>query len=506
MNNKKLLVTSDLTKIRKKFNNENIVLCHGVFDVIHQGHIYHFKSAKNYGSKLVISVTADRFVNKGPNRPFNGEVDRIKFLSELEIVDYVIINQYQNAVPIIKDLKPNFYVKGPDYKIKKNDKTKGIYLEEEAIKLVNGLLKFTKDPVKSSTKIINEIFSNYDESQIENINNIKKSFSLEDIFKVLNSISHQKILLVGEPIIDKYIFTQPLGLGSKSPIVSSKILYENSYTGGVIAIAKNLDALKCNFKTLFPIPKVSKYSKLVTSQLKKKTIKFYLNNWSFPVKTRYVSEFQAQKIFETNSIDDNLWSSKIEYNNFIKKLKSELLKSDILIIADFGHSLFNDDLTNLINKNRKKFKAINVQTNSANQGFNFFSKYNNYDYLSIDERELRLALRDNKLELKKLIFNAIQKKLIRAPFSITLGKKGSLYVGKNNKFNYCPPYFKNVIDTTGAGDAYFVMSSVLTANNCPAILVPFISNLYAGLNTRHLANKDAISIVDLERVLKGLLL
>ena len=66
-----------------KKNNKKIVLCHGVFDVIHAGHISHFKSAKNFGDVLIISVTSDRFVNKGFNRPMFDLNNRKKILSEL---------------------------------------------------------------------------------------------------------------------------------------------------------------------------------------------------------------------------------------------------------------------------------------------------------------------------------------------------------------------------------------------------------------------------------------
>ena len=67
-----------LKKIKKK-----IVLCHGVFDVIHAGHISHFKSAKKFGDILIVSVTGDKFVNKGFNRPIFNLNDRKKILSEL---------------------------------------------------------------------------------------------------------------------------------------------------------------------------------------------------------------------------------------------------------------------------------------------------------------------------------------------------------------------------------------------------------------------------------------
>ena len=55
-----------LNQLRKK---KKIVLCHGVFDVLHYGHVAHLNTAKNFGDILVVSITDDVFVNKGPDRP-----------------------------------------------------------------------------------------------------------------------------------------------------------------------------------------------------------------------------------------------------------------------------------------------------------------------------------------------------------------------------------------------------------------------------------------------------
>ena len=89
-------------------------MCHGVFDLVHLGHLEYFKSSKKHGDVLIVSVTKGKFVNKGPHRPYNS--DRIKFLSSLEIVDYVVLNTAPTAVNILEKLKPNIYSKGPDYK------------------------------------------------------------------------------------------------------------------------------------------------------------------------------------------------------------------------------------------------------------------------------------------------------------------------------------------------------------------------------------------------------
>ena len=119
----KILSVENLKKILKKFKSKKkkIVLCHGVFDLLHVGHINHFQEAKNYGDILVVTITSDKFVNKGPNRPAFDEQNRLKAIAALNCVDYVALNKFPTAIPVIKELKPNVYCKGPDYKFHKNE-------------------------------------------------------------------------------------------------------------------------------------------------------------------------------------------------------------------------------------------------------------------------------------------------------------------------------------------------------------------------------------------------
>ena len=81
----KVIDISILNKLgnQLKKNNKKIILCHGVFDLVHLGHLEYFKSSKKHGDVLIVSVTKGKFVNKGPNRPYNNDKDRVKFLSSL---------------------------------------------------------------------------------------------------------------------------------------------------------------------------------------------------------------------------------------------------------------------------------------------------------------------------------------------------------------------------------------------------------------------------------------
>ena len=119
-----------------KRNHKRIIQCHGVFDLLHVGHIKHFEEAKSYGDVLIVSITPDRFVSKGPNRPAFNEKLRAEAIAALDVVDFVAINKWSTAIETIKLLKPDLYVKGPDYKDYRQDLTGNIQLEEDAVKSV----------------------------------------------------------------------------------------------------------------------------------------------------------------------------------------------------------------------------------------------------------------------------------------------------------------------------------------------------------------------------------
>ena len=85
---KKIISIENLKKVilKLKDKRKKIVLCHGVFDLLHIGHIKHFEEAKNLGDVLVVTLTPDRFVNKGPGRPAFGEIHRAEAIAALDVV------------------------------------------------------------------------------------------------------------------------------------------------------------------------------------------------------------------------------------------------------------------------------------------------------------------------------------------------------------------------------------------------------------------------------------
>ena len=153
---KKILSLENLQSLVKKYQShgKTIALCLGCFDLMHPGHMKHLEEAKTYADYLIVLVTADQFVDKGPGRPVFNEKLRAECIAALHCVDFVSINQWPTAVEVLKFFKPNIYVKGQEFE-NLEDKTGKIQKESLVAKELHIKLRFTHQLVFSSTHLIN---------------------------------------------------------------------------------------------------------------------------------------------------------------------------------------------------------------------------------------------------------------------------------------------------------------------------------------------------------------
>lgn len=140
-----------------------IVLCHGCFDILHFGHAIHFNEAKKNGDILIVSITKDKFINKGHNRPIFNEEERAYLLCQLSSIDFVTINNTASAEDIIKIVKPEFYVKGKEYSDNKGSYNNLFDIEKKMVELYGGKVIFSKGKTSSSTLAVKKL---YDKTQI----------------------------------------------------------------------------------------------------------------------------------------------------------------------------------------------------------------------------------------------------------------------------------------------------------------------------------------------------
>ena len=480
-----------LQKLRLANKNKIIGLCHGAFDILHHGHLLHLKEAKKNVDILVVSVTADAFIKKGPNQPFNNENLRTQFLIELKSVDYVYLDCNINALDIIKNLKPDLYIKGKDYK--KIDITGNLKKELRVLKKYKGKYLLSSTGLMSSTKILNNFYLKNSEvnKYIKKISNKKNITNL--IQKSLNHLSNLEVNVIGEPIIDKYIFCGILGVTSKDPAISAIIENEQTIDGGVISVAKIIGKFvkKVNLYTYGKKDILNNYLK---NEKNIRVINMSPKN-EIQVKSRYINSNRFEKLLQVTNIKKNFFSD-LEIKNAIKLIKN--IKNN-MVICDFGNNFFSSKILNLINKIKIK-KYINVQTNSLNQGYNLFTKFKNAEYLSLDDKEWKLGLREEDIKVHK-IKDIFGKKI---KFSITKGKNGSLYINEKNIYP-CPVFTDKAIDTTGCGDAYYAITSLFLMSKINPEIVPFIGNAYASMHSQIIGNSKIVNKINFLKYLNSIL-
>ena len=207
--------------MKKKIYKTGLV--HGVFDFIHIGHIEHFREAKKHCQKLIASVTADKFVNKGPNRPAFNIKERVNFLKSVIFIDEVLISNFETATKSINKIKPDVYFKGLDYD--KIDKKQNNNLNKEIKELhkFGGKFLITKTKLRSSSKILNENFNFIKSDTKKFLKSINKKELLDNLKKNLftKQKPNKKILLSGEQILDFYTNVSLQGKSQKSSVISA---------------------------------------------------------------------------------------------------------------------------------------------------------------------------------------------------------------------------------------------------------------------------------------------
>lgn len=509
-------LSSTLSKIREveqlagvlseaKAAGKTVVHCHGVFDLLHVGHIRHFEQAHKLGDILVVTTTPDRFVNKGPSRPVFGEELRAEVIAALDCVDYVAINRWPMAVETIQLLRPDFYVKGSDYRDANGDITGGIELEETAVNSVGGRLVFTDDIVFSASNLINHYLPVFPPEVRNYLDSFAGRYSSNDVLGYLDRARGLKVLVVGETIIDEYVYCETLGKSGKEPVLASRQLECEKFAGGIIPPANNVSAFCDEVGLVTFLGQGDSQEEFVREKLNQQINQMFLYmDGGAPtiVKRRFVEAYPFQKLFELYVMEDGD-NRPAESNELCDKLEKLLPNYDLVVVLDYGHGMLGPEAVDLL-CSRAPFLAINTQVNAGNRGFNTVSKYHRADFICVSENELRLETRSRRQELQQIV-SQVSQKLDCERVLITRGAGGSLSYGKREGFFDVPAFATEVVDRVGAGDAVFSVASLAAALDAPMELVGFIGNVVGAEAVATMGHRSSIERVPLYRHIETLL-
>jgi rfaE bifunctional protein kinase chain/domain len=467
--------------------DRKVIMCHGVFDIVHPGHIRHLMYAKGKAPILVASITADHFINKGTYRPHVPQDLRAVNLAAFEIVDYVVIDEFQTPINNLKIIQPDLFAKGYEYSpnVESFAKTKE---EIQVVREYGGEVIFTPgDIVYSSSNLIN---LSPPELKIEKLMMLmsRNSITFDDLNDALDKFKEFNVHVIGDTIIDSYTNCEMIGGQTKTPTMSVKFESKKDVLGGAGIVAEHLKAAGASAK-LTSVVGNDDLGKFTIAKIKESGIKSQIivdkNRPTTNKNAVIVGSYRLLKI-------DNLDNSSIS-DEILSKVVSSITetKSDAIIFSDFRHGIFNKRTINpLINSIPSGvFKVADSQI--ASRWGNILD-FKGFDLITPNEREARFALADQDSGIRPLA-SQLYDNCDAGLLILKLGERGILTCLNSNhesldSFIVMDSFAQHVVDPVGAGDALIAYSTLAMLSTSDPIIASIIGNIAAGCECEHDGN------------------
>ncbi len=480
---------------RLRRSGKTIVQCHGTFDLIHPGHIVHFQEAKALGDVLVITVTGEKFVNKGPGRPYFNDQLRSRWLAALECVDYVVVVPHAAAVEAIKSVRPHFYCKGREYADPMNDLTGNICDDVEAVQAGGGEMRYLGSILFSSTRLLNQHFDPYPADVKEFCRVVAGECTPAHFREIVEDFQKLRVLVIGDVIFDRYTTLEVQGLTSKNRILSGRYVADDMQAGGALAVYRHLREFT---------PHVTLAALAGTETWLEGTLDGFLARegdmivrspeFTTVVKQRFVEPKvegkELSKLFSVNFIDRRPPEEKLQ-RALLERVAGRIGDYDLVLVMDFGHGVMEDLVREYVQE-KAPYLAVNCQTNSNNHGYNLINRrYRRADVFTLDQTELNLAVGRRYIDYGKELTELT--KFFGSSYAwLTRGAHETL--GRNcvKELSACPPFERTVVDTLGAGDAFCAVACLAAASRVPLNVATFIGQLAGAQAVKIPGNSEPI--------------
>jgi len=488
---------------RLRDSGKVIVQCHGTFDLIHPGHIVHFEEAKALGDILVVTITAEKFVNKGPGRPYFNDQLRARWLAALECVDFVVVVPHPAAVEAIECVRPHYYCKGREYADPTTDLTGNIGDDILAVQRTGGEIRYLGSILFSSTRLLNKHFDPYPPEVKRFCQLVAQECPPARFREIVDGFNHLRVLVVGDIIFDRYSTVEVQGLTSKNRILSGRFVNEEMQAGGALAVYRHLREFT---------PHVKLVGLAGTEPWLESTLAGFIGpdgdeiirspEFTTVVKQRFVEPRvegkELAKLFSVNYLNKRAPGEALQ-RALVERLTGQIADYDLVLVMDFGHGVMEDLVREFVQE-KAPYLAVNCQTNSNNHGFNIINRrYRRADVFTLDQTELHLAVGRREIDFGQEL-TQLANHLGSSYAWLTRGAHETL--GRNcvKAISACPPLDQTVVDTVGAGDAFCAVASLAAASRVPLNVATFMGQLAGAQAVKIVGNSEPIRK---SRLLKG---
>ena len=456
--------------------DKKVIMCHGVFDVVHPGHMRHLIYAKSKGDILVASLTADRHIDKGVYRPHVPQEIRAANLAAFEVVDYVLIDKNAKPLENIATLQPDFFAKGFEYV--EGGMSPKTAEESEVLEAYGGEIVFTPgDVVYSSSKLIDMAPPELQTQKLLSLME-RDNVTFDDLRATLAAMSDKKVHVVGDTIVDSLTQCAMIGGQTKTPTMS--VLYQDKldYIGGAGIVAKHLKAAGANvtFSTVLGDDQLKDF---VLDGLKEFGVEVRPVIDEFrPTTNKNAIVVGGYRLLKVDTLDNSSISDGI-----VEMLTTALgeVETDAVVFSDFRHGMFNRrTIPALIEAIPEG--AFRVADSQVASRWGNITEFKGFDLITPNEREARFALADQDSGVRPLasrLYDAAHCKTL----ILKLGERGVLTCCSPDhtaldSFFIVDSFVDRLVDAVGAGDAllaYSTLASLVTPSAIQATILGSIA-------------------------------
>ncbi len=481
----KIVTLPRLRTLRSGLADEGLTLvqCHGCFDIVHPGHVRHLKYAARQGDRLVVSITADAFVNKGPGRPMFPHDLRAENMAALEFVDFVLVHHEETAAGLLGEVRPDIYIKGAEY-ASNNDPR---FEEERAIVERHGgrVVFSSPDVVFSSTSIVRSIKENsgsrLDGTPLAQLAQ-QHDLSTAMIRDVLGRASGKRVVVVGESIIDVYQHCQWPLAASEHPMLSLRPTETQRFDGGAAVIAKHLASLGQRPLLCTPLDD-DEQSKAFLARMEADGVEVVAIPCDHPLphKTRYV--VGRDKVMKIDSSTRYAMEPR-HVAGAIDRLRREE-RIDAMVVADFGLGFLSDGLAGqIIAGLRDRAGIVLGDVSGMHCGL---LAMRGADVLCPCESELRHAMSDHDSPLQVVAMGLLER-LDAKVLCVTLGDKGLVAFTRDRGVFEMPAMIHDPADVLGCGDALLSALGAAMLGGANLVQASYIGSIAAAVAGSRLGN------------------
>jgi len=461
----KIKTLDDLARvIGPRPRHKSVIMCHGMFDIVHPGHLRHLTYAKEKADILIASLTADAHATKGNLRPYVPQELRAANLAAFEIVDYVIIDPNPTPIEHIKRLQPDFFAKGYEYF------SEGVpprTLEEiAALDTYGGEMVFTPgDIVYSSSALID---SAPPKIGVEKLLALMESENIrfEDLRMALQRAVGARVHVVGDTIVDSYSYCSLLGATAKSPTFSVRHDRTDMFAGGAAVVAKHVNSAGARV-VLSTVLGDDALKDFVLADMESAGIlcnPFIDRTRPTTHKERFISD--GHKLLQVDRVDNRPVSERVLM--FLTE-SVRTTGAQIVIFSDFRHGIFNRQSIGRL-KQALPDGALKVADSQVSNRWGNILDFTEFDLLTPNEREARFALGDQDSVVRPLALELFRRAGCRY-LILKLGERGLLGYRTPGpmprEFFTVDSFVERLVDPVGAGDALLAYASLalLTTDN-----------------------------------------